>query len=431
MKKRIFQSVAIISTFVVFITFFLTFILLYNHSFDTLKKNLIEETNKLKTIVETNPASLNNAALVSESRVTLIDVNGNVIYDSEKSDSPLDNHADRPEIISALKNGVGSATRISSSTHTKTYYYAIQLKNYEILRLSRNMDNFVSSLYPSIIRLLLLLPFIYLIGLLLTHLEVNRIIQPINNLNLQEPLNNVIYPELRPLLENINEHNAIRREFSANVSHELKTPLTSISGYAEIISTGLVQDINDIKLFSNKIYTEAQSLITMIEDIIKVSRLDEGKLEIKFQPIQFDEIIKSAVTKLTPYATKKSITIIERCKPVSGAGIKTVIEEMIYNLIQNAIKYNKPNGHVWVFLYEYKNRIVIEVKDDGIGISSEDLPRIFERFFRADKSHNQTIEGSGLGLAIVKHSVQLHQGEITVNSKLNHGTEFKIFLNKH
>lgn len=221
------------------------------------------------------------------------------------------------------------------------------------------------------------------------------------------------------------ERENLRREFSANVSHELKTPLTSISGIAEIIKNGIVDD-KDVKTFAGKIYDEARRLIHLVEDIIKLSQLDEEEQVVEFSQIDLYEISKSVVNHLAPIASEKQITVSIKGEHVTIQGIHAVLEEMIYNLCENAIKYNRENGTVDVSVKKEKHSAVLCIKDSGIGIPSDQLDRIFERFYRVDKSHSKEIGGTGLGLSIVKHGAKLHNAEIKIESTLDVGTKIKI-----
>lgn len=217
----------------------------------------------------------------------------------------------------------------------------------------------------------------------------------------------------------------LRREFSANVSHELKTPLTSISGIAEIIKNGIV-DKKDVKTFAGKIYDEASRLIHLVEDIIKLSQLDEGKQGIEMLPLNLYALTEMELTHLETIAASKHITLHLEGEAITINGISSILEEMIYNLIENAIKYNKENGSVEIRIYKEEARGVFLIKDTGIGIPSDQLDRIFERFYRVDKSHSKEIGGTGLGLSIVKHGAEIHHAKIKIESTLQRGTEIKL-----
>ncbi|MFI3206611.1 MAG: ATP-binding protein [Clostridia bacterium] len=229
----------------------------------------------------------------------------------------------------------------------------------------------------------------------------------------------------------IENREAMRREFTANVSHELKTPLTSISGYAEIIKTGIAKD-GDIRGFAEKIYNESQRLIALVADIIKLSRLDESEGIIKKENCNLYKIVEKSVNVLTTNADKKEITISLKGEVFPVFGVPVMIEEMIYNLIENAIKYNKVGGTVKILVEKFGDKAKFVIQDTGIGIPSEDKDRIFERFYRVDKSHSRDktsqTGGTGLGLSIVKHCVKLHGGEINVDSVIGKGTTMTIIL---
>lgn len=219
----------------------------------------------------------------------------------------------------------------------------------------------------------------------------------------------------------------MRQEFSANVSHELKTPLTSISGFAELLQNNMVRPA-DVPLFAGKIYKEAQRLINLVQDIIKVSQLDEKNSSFMKEPINLAAVCKQTVLYLNDKALKKQIKLNFSAEPgCEITAVRQLIDELIFNLIENAIKYNKPNGQVNISLKRKSTHIALSVKDTGIGISEEDLPHVFERFYRADKSRSQiNVEGTGLGLAIVKHIAEYHHAQLTITSKINKGTTITI-----
>ena len=217
----------------------------------------------------------------------------------------------------------------------------------------------------------------------------------------------------------------MRREFTANVSHELKTPLTSISGFAEIIREGLVKE-EDISRFAGKIYTESQRLIRLVEDIIKISQLDDEELELERTPVDLSEIVREVQSTLMPEATKHDIRIILKTEPVQIRGIRQILVEMVYNLCDNAVKYNRDGGEVVVSLYRTEDRAVLRIRDTGIGIPKEEQNRVFERFYRVDKSHSKEVGGTGLGLAIVKHAALYHNAQISLRSTLGTGTEITV-----
>ena len=217
----------------------------------------------------------------------------------------------------------------------------------------------------------------------------------------------------------------LRREFSANVSHELKTPLTSISGYAEIMKNGLVRP-EDMARFAENIYTEAQRLITLVGDIIKLSQLDENAVEVEKSAVDLYEVSSDVVKRLQGNAAKQKVSISLQGEPAVVHGARQILDEMIFNICDNAIKYNKTNGKVMVTVKNEGMRKVVTVADTGIGVPEADKDRIFERFYRVDKSHSKQIGGTGLGLSIVKHGAIYHDAQVELESKVGEGTVVRI-----
>lgn len=216
-----------------------------------------------------------------------------------------------------------------------------------------------------------------------------------------------------------------RREFTANVSHELKTPLTSISGIAEIIRNGIVKP-EDIPHFAGKIYDESQRLITLIGDIIKLSRLDENQVPMERETVDMLEMARDVVQQLSSVARKNGVTLVANGTHGQVQGVRQVLGEMVYNLCENAVKYNRAGGRVWVDVQQVADHVVLRVKDTGIGIPAAEQGRIFERFYRVDKSHSKAVGGTGLGLSIVKHGAALHHATISVSSEPEQGTEITL-----
>ncbi len=272
-----------------------------------------------------------------------------------------------------------------------------------------------------------------------------NIIDPINSIDIENPDTTDLYSEFSPLLEKISSQNnrilqqmdelklehqnrdKLRREFTANVSHELKTPLTSISGYAEIIRDGIAKP-EDTTRFAGKIYDESQRLITLVQDIIKLSRLEESDIEVNTESIELYSLCEAVISRLETLANKRNITFNLTGDRCTINGVYHIIEEMIYNLCDNAVKYNKENGTVTLTVRQFVDGVELSVADTGIGIEQSDISRIFERFYRVNKSHSKEIGGTGLGLSIVKHSALYHNASISVESKLNVGTTIKILF---
>ena len=221
----------------------------------------------------------------------------------------------------------------------------------------------------------------------------------------------------------------MRREFTANVSHELKTPLQTISGYAELLANGMVAD-KDKSAFSEKIYAEAQRMIRLIEDIIKLSNLDEGAVELTRETVDLYATAENTVRSLLPAAKKANVTFSLNGENAEIYGIPQLLTAVVYNLCDNAIKYNKDGGTVFVSVKNNAENIVLSVRDTGIGIPKEQQERIFERFYRVDKSHSKEVGGTGLGLSIVKHAAKLHDAKITLESEVGKGTEITVIFPK-
>lgn len=286
------------------------------------------------------------------------------------------------------------------------------------------------------------------LSVVLSKLIYNSVINPINAINVENPDEKVVFDEIRPLVDKINtqnkqikqqmdeikaeneKQNSLRREFTANVSHELKTPLTSISGYAEIMRNGVAKP-EDINRFSGIIYDETQRLITLVGDIINLSKLEEKEVIREKKMVDLYEISQNVISRLNAVAAKKGVAFKIEGKEEKVYGVASIIDEIIYNLCDNAIKYNKDNGFVTINIQKVDGITEYTVTDTGIGIAANELDRVFERFYRADKSHSRKIGGTGLGLSIVKHGVSYHGGEVSIKSELGSGTSIKIrFTNK-
>jgi len=426
-QKRIFKTIATLTTTVSLIVFFASAYIIFYKVSQSIMATLKEETILLSNILNEDSEYLFNNKILIDSRITLIAYDGKVLFDNKVDIETLDNHDDRPEFINAINYGQSKSIRKSDSIKTQSYYYAVKLNNGNVIRLSQESSTVWGIIIPQINLIIAATILIVLISLFIANIQTKKIVEPINNLDLENPLSNKVYPELNDLLISLEENNKIKREFSANVSHELKTPLTSISGYAEIMANEISR-AEDQKAFSQKIYDESQKLINKINDIIKVSKLDEKKAEQEFTLINYKILIEEILNTLNPMIQKNNIYVETDLQNVSGEAIRSIMYDCLFNIIQNGIKYNKRYGSIYISLNEFNNNIYITIKDTGIGISQEDLPRIYERFFRADRSRNQTIEGTGLGLAITKHGIARHKGTISTYSKINEGTIFEIIL---
>ncbi len=406
--------------------------LIYRQSVTVSRNEVRQEAQYIKRLLastgKNNLQAIDTA--LSNTRITLIDFQGNVLYDTNTG-IEFENHLQRPEVQQVLSGKIGEDIRTSDTLGMKMFYYA-ELADGKILRIAKKFH----TVWVTALRIL---PVILIVGIVMLALAtvlakilVDKIIGPINRIDLENPLNCKNYDEIMPLLESIERQNrekekvdTMRKEFSANVSHELKTPLTSISGYAELIKDGIVQK-QDIEKFAERIYNEAQRLIALIGKIMLLSRLDEEKIDIQKEEVGLRDLFSEICQRLAPLAQKKNVHIeLEGANPHVNA-IRCILDEMLYNLCENAIKYNRENGSVTISLSEQNGRAAVRIQDTGMGIAEENLDRIFERFYRADKSHNGKIGGSGLGLSIVKHGAMLHGMRIHVESELGKGTVFTL-----
>ena len=440
MKQRILNHVGIMVVLSVILTFIAASAVMYGKYNHYMKQDVRNEAEYIRYAVENTGKEYLNKTTgdLTTSRITLAKPDGTILYDSEKDASDLENHKDRPEIIEAMKEGTGEVVRFSQTLSKQTFYYAVKLNDGNILRVAKTTDSVLSTMLSSFTLLGLLLIAILALAFFVVEKQTRRLIAPINELDLEHPLEHVAYEELRPLLNRVDEQNVqiakqveelkqaemVRREFSANVSHELKTPLMSISGYAEIMRDGLVQP-QDVPEFAGRIYDEASRLTSLVQDIIEISKLDESK-NMPFEDVDLYEMTQDICQTLMLPAKKKRVTVLMEGKSVSIQGGRHVLYEMLYNLVDNAIKYNKEGGYVKVLLAREKDGVRWSVEDNGIGIAKEEQERIFERFYRVDKSHSRKTGGTGLGLSIVKHGAALHHAKIVLNSEPGKGTKIVL-----
>lgn len=367
-------------------------------------------------------------------RVTVIQKDGAVVYDSQAGKESMNNHADRPEIKKAEQSGEGYSVRHSDTLNSDMYYYAVQLKDGEVLRISKEEDSiwsvFRNTMYgiAGIGVLMLLLCFI------LSWYITASIVRPIEKL--AKDINGVgrieTYEELQPFITTIREQHTdimksakMRQEFTANVSHELKTPLTSISGYAELIETGIAGE-NEVQRFAAEIHRNAKRLLTLINDIIRLSELDGGHADLTFSEVDLYEIACTCVEMLRLNAEKHGIRIACHGEQCIIHANKEMMEELLFNLCDNAIRYNRLHGSVDVTVGMQENQAVLSIRDTGIGIPKESQERVFERFYRVDKSRSKQTGGTGLGMAIVKHIVAQHDAKIELYSEVGKGTEIIV-----
>lgn len=363
-------------------------------------------------------------------RITLIDKDGNVKFDSNADVSEMNNHLNRPEIQQALNSGYGSYTRYSDTLKTEDYYYAMLLDDGNILRVSIAASSVFADFEKAVPIIAVILVILMFFAVIFSVVLSGKILNPLKKMLTQLDDPDItsdpkkVYPELVPIVKEIqvqrNKQENMRQEFTANVSHELKTPLTSISGYAEIIETGMAKG-DDVTKFAGKIRHEAKRMLVLISDIIKLSKLDADEIDLT-ENIDLSSVVDEVCEHLQDSAEKLGIRIYREGSSEIFKGNSTEIYELVYNIVDNAIKYNRPNGSIKIAL---ENKKLI-VSDTGIGISEKDQKRMFERFYRADKSRSRATGGTGLGLSICKHVAEHHHAKIVVESTVNVGTIFSI-----
>lgn len=367
-------------------------------------------------------------------RLTLIAPDGSVLYDNQADETSMQNHLDRPEIAEAFENGDGQVIRKSETLNKSTYYYAILLKSGRVLRIARETNNVISMFLAAVPVMLVVMAILVCVTIIVTHYLTRNILKPIEQManSLDDDTHIVAYKEMRPFIDMIQKQHAdivkssqMRQEFTANVSHELKTPLTSISGYSELIETGMATEA-DVHHFATEIHKNSNRLLTLINDIIRLSELDVSEDAPLMEKIDLAVIARTATDMLAINAEKNSVTLSYDGSHGYIYANKMMMEELVYNLTDNAIRYNNKNGSVDVSVKAEDGKVILRVKDTGIGIPKEHQERIFERFYRVDKSRSKSTGGTGLGLAIVKHIVARNNAQLDMDSEPGKGTDIKV-----
>lgn len=552
LSKKIFKYIMLVSTMVTVLG--LAFVIgILSHSFQRqLMNELKKEAVFISRGVEAAGTDYLDQLSNTDSRITYVDESGKVLYDNEADVENMENHGHRKEIREAELNGEGEDERMSSTLSEKTMYYALRLDNGNVLRVSSTQKSAFALVWQLVPPLLGVLFLILVLSAVFASRLSGRVVEPLNNLDLEHPEEINVYEEVEPLISKIYRQNRqirlqleaarrqqkefsiitenmqegllvidrytmvlsvnssvgkllkvnevrtgesvyllnrseefrgvveqvlegnhedkilrldgsdiqvianpvtrenktegavillvdvtekvereqLRREFSANVSHELKTPLTSISGFAEIMQDGFVKD-EDMKVFAGRIYKEAQRLIRLVGDVIRISRLDEGGVPYQWEELDLYSLVHDIFSTLHEAARKQEVHMYMEGGSTMLDTVPTIMEEVLYNVCDNAIKYNHRGGEVFVQLKDEGDVVRINVRDTGIGIPKEDQERIFERFYRVDKSHSKEIGGTGLGLSIVKHGVKTLNGRLWLNSEPGQGTEILMEFPKH
>lgn len=434
MRAKIQKSMLLLICAAVISSFVMLEIVFYVYSLNQMKKEVKQEVEYIVAAIDISGTSYLDEmdAAAVDTRLTLISEEGEVLYDSQEDEYTFQNHAGRKEIREALENGSGEALRSSETVGKRTYYYAVRLEEGTVLRASKTLDYLIPIVLGALPFMVLTALIMIVLAYFLAKWQTARLIRPINELDLEHPLENSVYEELTPLLQNMESQNKakeevadMRKEFSANVSHELKTPLTSISGYAEIMKSGIAKP-EDMTRFSEIIYKEASRLIVLIEDIMKLSKLDEQDDDMEREDVDLFDMCREICNRLAFQAEQKDVHLELTGEKVLYNGVRQILDEMIYNVCENAIKYNVDGGRVKIWVGNTLQGPKIIVEDTGIGIPEDQKERIFERFYRVDKSHSKATGGTGLGLSIVKHGAIYHHAEIHVESTLGKGTRMEI-----
>ncbi len=438
MKKKINIYFIGLSAFAVVVTALVSMMLFYRifqkQVFDDIEAyaHVIQPLDKDFWEQEKNLCRLHKDGL----RITLIQEDGSVEYDTSADKEVMDNHRGRPEIRDALEFGEGTSVRWSSTSSVHTLYYAQRLENGMVLRVGKDSEH-ISQIRDHMYCLVVgVSGIIVLLCVALSHFLTKHLLLPIERLgsNLDEVGKQTVYEEMVPFIQtiqkqhaNILNHAKMRQEFTANVSHELKTPLTAISGYAELIGNGMA-DGEDTRRFANEIHVSSNRLLTLINDIIKLSELDDLEQEFDFEQVDLYKAAQGCLDMLDIQAAKQEITLALKGGTCIVAASKSLMDELLYNLCSNAIRYNNHGGTVLVTTAYENGHAVLSVKDTGIGIPKEHQVRVFERFYRVDKSRSKRSGGTGLGLAIVKHIVAQHKAQIVLESEPGQGTEIRVYF---
>lgn len=440
MKRKINTRLVLIAILAVLASTISTTIVYYNlfqrqiRNDLSVSAKLLKDTHYFETS-DINPDNIDLSTDIRELRVTWVDTDGTVLYDNDASTTALGNHSDRPEIQEAFENGVGECVRRSNTMNKNTFYYAVLLDNKTVLRVSTEAGSIWSVFLAVSPMIMLIVIIIVVVCIALSHMLTRQLIAPIEKMaqNMEDAGMEPPYRELVPFASMIRkQHTDIlsaakaRQDFSANVSHELKTPLTAISGYAELIEAGMVDEEKQ-KHFIQEIRKNAQRLLSLINDIIRLSELDRTDSQSTFDKFDLNEIVLECMEALDVNAKNRQVTLEYTGEKCNICGSKEMMRELTDNLVQNAIRYNKQNGSVWVEVHGGDQPRLV-VKDNGIGIPADEQQRIFERFYRVDKSRSKATGGTGLGLAIVKHIVEIHDAKLSLESELGQGTTITVYF---
>ncbi len=444
MSNKIFKAIwiAAVSVFIASLVFIMG--ISYNY-FSSLQKNQLKDQVELAAQGVALSGEAYFEDLNTENyRITWIAADGIVLYDNEADSTHMENHLEREEVKQALQDGYGESSRYSSTLADKQLYAAKRLPDGSVLRLSV-VQVAVWTLLLGFAQPIAVVALIALaLSFILAAQLAKKIVKPINEIdinNTDQYYGKENYKEVEPLLRHISAQQVqlkkdqaqiekmslIRQEFTANVSHELKTPLHAISGYAELLENGMVRN-EDVRPFAEKIHGESMRMTRLVEDIIDLTELDNGGSDMKWEDCDLYRIAENAVDSLEAAASAMHVSVKLEGSDAPLRSIPQLLYSIVYNLCDNAIKYNHYDGSVTVSVRQNKSDTVLIVKDTGIGIPEECFDRIFERFYRVDKSRSKEVGGTGLGLSIVKHDLLILNGKIRVSSEVGKGTEFIITI---
>lgn len=432
---KIFINTFLVGTLIYFVCAFLFISNMYSYFENQIFSELITESNFLEKYVLEGELDY-IASIKTENRITLIHTDGRVYFDNKVDISKLENHGTRQEFIGVKNKGSIQLSRFSSTMTEKTLYFARRISNGDVLRISCNQH----SVWVLVLGMSQILLIMFVIAVIISGLSASwiskKVVDPLNKIDLENPEESDVYDELKPFTKRIAEENyeksqreELRQQFTANVSHELKTPLTSISGFAEILKSGGT-DETTTKDFAASIYDESQRMITLVNDIIKLSKLDEKSISLEKEAISLRDLCRDVIEVVSANARAKNVTINLSGESGLINGVQPVIYEMIYNLVDNGIKYNIEGGKVEINIQNMMESkcVILTIKDTGIGIPASEKERIFERFYRIDKSRSKQNGGTGLGLSIVKHAAKYHGASILLNSEVGKGSTFTVIF---
>jgi len=448
MSSKIFKAILTVSIVVLLASLILVMGVLYKY-FSTLQKNQLRiELELAEQGVTISGLEYLNKLEAEDYRITWIGSDGTVLFDNMADVMTMQNHMEREEVKQAFDDGFGEDTRYSNTLADQQFYAAKLLNDGSVLRMSITQMSVWALLLGFAHPICIVIVIALALSLFLAFRLTKKIVKPINEIDIDNPeqyYGKDSYKEVEPLLKHIAAQNLqlkldqeqiekmslIRQEFTANASHELKTPLHAISGYAELIENGMVRE-EDVKPFAGKIREESSRMTRLVEDIIELTKLDSGETEQTWERCDLLRIAENAIDSLETVASEQGVTLSLEGSEAPMTAVPQLLYSIIYNLCDNAIKYNHAGGNVRVSIIPNDNYTMVSVKDTGIGIPEGSLDRVFERFYRVDKSHSKDLGGTGLGLSITKHAVLIHEGRIEVHSKVNEGSEFIVMLpNEH